>query len=266
MIYNLPPQVDISEIVSRAGDAPLLSIKLLPTMDMKYRNANSTISTIETMTAMMTFFLDTSAEQFVFDASIEPLVIRGRTAVVKLLNTPTYPSCLHSGAYTTAPGRLFSRRIRFHQPGLVPSDLFADVLAGNSVGYKQPGWIVDKTMKKDAGKNMITVEFASVEAAAFAFGQMMWVRDFQGCDPRMVFDHEAWASRGRRGGLKTRDNEDSGGEGVLGDKVEQQDVAGQRGSGLSSSRYADEVKSYDEPEVASFVAPPIPSFGFKLPV
>lgn len=99
MIYNLPPQVDIAEVIGRAGDAPLLSIKLLPTMGMKSRNADGTIAIMDTATAMMTFFLDTSAEQFVFDAPIEPIVIRGRTAVVKLLETPTYPSCLHRGAY-----------------------------------------------------------------------------------------------------------------------------------------------------------------------
>jgi hypothetical protein len=216
MIYNLPAQTDVAEIVARIEEAPLLSIKLMPTMYMKGRKADGTIGVLTTITAMVIFAVDTSAEQFVFDASMEPLIIRGCTAVVKLLNSPTYPFGASGTAYATAPARLISRRIRFHQPGLISAEEFDDVLAGNSHGFRQPGWIVDKTMKKEAGRNMVTLEFASVEVARFAWQQFGWLPDFRGCEPCWVYEHEInGKGKGRRGPLRTRDGEDSdAGEGA----------------------------------------------------
>jgi hypothetical protein len=217
MIYNLPPQVDVADIVAHAGDAPLLSVKLLPTVGMKGRKGDGSVAKLETTTAMIKFFRDTSADQFVFDAAVEPLIIRGRTAIVKLLQTPTYPSIHDQTAYATAPGRLITRRFKFHQPGLVPADIFEETLARNSYGFRQPGWIVNKTIKKEAGKNMVMIELASVDLAQFAYNRIGWLREFQGCEPRWVYDHESVPMSGRRGSPKTVDvKDDCEGEGFSG--------------------------------------------------
>ena len=272
MIYNLPPQVDIADIVARIADSPILSIKLLPTMGMKIRKTDGSVGTLESMTAIVIFSLDSSAEQFVFDASMEPLVLRGRTATVELLPTPTYPSCLYTGAYTTAPGRILCRRIRFHQPGALPGS-FDDILLGRSYGFKQPGWIVDRFMKREAGKNMITLEFNSVETARFAFEQMSTSQILMGCAPRWVYDHETGPSTARTSRLKTRDDDDSSDGEEVTDRAEQ--IAGETEQptndnkqlpeiaqpvatkGLSDSKYARPAIAYEEPEVA----PAVPSFS-----
>jgi hypothetical protein len=212
VIYNLPPQTDVADILARARDAPVLSIKLLPTMGMKGLKSNGSIGKLTTLTALLTFFLDSSAAQFVFDNREDPLLIRGRAAIAKVLETSTFPSGLEGSAFQRPPGRCFSRCIKFQQPGLVAADRFDDVLAGCSYGYRRVGWIVDKTVRREeGGKNMVTVEFASVELARWAMKRIEWDRNFEGCQPRWVFDRDGGGADGRsgRGLLKTRDEDDS---------------------------------------------------------
>jgi hypothetical protein len=166
IISNLPPQTDVAEIVARSDDAPLLSVKLIPTMGMKGKRMDGSIGVLETMTALVTFFLEASAEQFVFDTQSDRLKIRGRVAITALIGTPTFPYSLGTqDVYQRARGRLISRRIKFQQPSLVPANKFDDVLAHRSYGSQKQGWIVNKRIRKVDGKNMIMVKFAEVETA-----------------------------------------------------------------------------------------------------
>jgi hypothetical protein len=240
----LPPQTDIAEIVARVGDALILSIKLLPTKGMKGKKCDGSVGVLRTLTAMVTFFQASSAEQFIFDIQEQPLLIRDCVAITLLLKTPTFPSRCEVGAYERAPGRLFSRRIKFQRPSLVRAHEFDDVLARHSYGYQTKGWILNKTRKQEQGRDMITVEFASIETARWAYNRICSNENFEGCFPKWVYDHEDGAGGDNRQCLlKTQDEEDSSGAETDGSH----DVWGTRlaptGHALGASTYAREGQS-----------------------